>query len=780
MHIQEQNIFDDGLKHQASNTEKLSVSAFDLTRQKLDILREVSSAVANSESTDSVSELVLELVLKYLHANIGSVMLIDEEKQELFIKTSRGIEEDLISEIRVRIGEGICGYVAGEKKPLLIKDVTRDVRFKKIGHAKYENNSLICAPIHTRNHMYGVISVNNRADGAVFTVDDLELVTILADQAAIAFENARLIETLKGMNLKLSQSNKRLIESDKMKTDFISRLSHELRVPLFTIKGAAHYLKTATTIDRQKNKEFINIICGEISRLERHIEDLFDFSRLQDETKILKKSSISLTKSLKTTLALKFLQNLIDEKSITITSSFDDKASNIWADQERLHQILLNLLINSIKYAKKGDTIRLSVTDTKTDVMVLVLIVNRKIPEDEIPFIFDKETVHLGMKKPKKTDLELYIVRRLVDLHDGSIDASNEPEGLTFSVILPKVEKVEFEKKLHQTLNMFLSFISDLMEVNIASIMLFDENKGELRITSAQGLDEDVIRNTRIKMGERIAGWVAMEGKPLLIEDVEQDFKVRVTRLPKYNTKSLLSIPIKVNNKVFGVLNLNNKKDRNIFDVTDFYLASVFSDRIGILIRKFNENIFKPEMLSHLGEELEALLNALKIYDKKSKNLIKKLVTKTGSALGLNEEDIKILNYTALLYDLGLTQIDDKIIKKDRKLNRLEYKVIKKHPFTTISLIESIEFAETVKNNIIHHHERFDGLGYPEGLAGDNIPVGARIIAIVDAYMAMIAERPYRKAMSKREAISELIRGAGNQFDPKIVEVFLNVLKENN
>ncbi|MEW6214148.1 MAG: GAF domain-containing protein [Nitrospirota bacterium] len=750
----------------------------DITSQKLFILKEVCAAIANIESIDTVSELVLGLVLRYLDAKIGTIMLIDEEKQELYIKKAKGLDADLIRDIRIKIGEGICGYVARERKPLLIKDVSKDVRFKKIGHPRYENESLICVPIQTRDRIFGVISINNKRDGSIFTVDDLELLTILSDQAAIAFENARLIETLKDKNLELDKANKKLIESDRLKADFISRLSHELRIPLFTIRGAAHYLKTATTIDRQKNKEFVNIIYSETNRLERLIEDLFDFSRLEDETKILKKSNISLLKAVKNVLALKVIQNLITEKNIEIITSFNEKIGNILADQERLQQILVNLLINSIGHSKQGDRIRLSLSDSKTEVIFAVLIENRKIPEEEIPFIFNRETMRLGGKRSRKTDLELYILKRLVELHDGTIGVENLKEGLKFTVIFPKVVKVEFENKLNQALDTLLSFVSNLMEVNIASIMLFDESKGELRIKSAQGLDEDVVRNTRLKLGERIAGWVAQEGKPLLLEDVEKDFRVKVSRLPQYRTKSLLSVPIKINDRIMGVLNLNNKKDGSIFDIDDFHLASIFSERIGLIIKRFYENMSKAEILTYITEELEELLDAEKIYDKKARNTIKRFVIKIGKELNLTEEELKILSYSALLCDLGLTRIDEKILKKNRKLNRIEYRIVKKHPFTTLELIESIELTEMVKKNILHHHERFDGTGYPEGLKGEDIPIGSRIIAVVDAYVAMTAERPYRKVMTEEEAIAEIIREAGTQFDPKVVDTFLRVLKE--
>ena len=127
-----------------------------------------------------------------------------------------------------------------------------------------------------------------------------------------------------------------------------------------------------------------------------------------------------------------------------------------------------------------------------------------------------------------------------------------------------------------------------------------------------------------------------------------------------------------------------------------------------------------------------------------------------------------------LLHDLGKAGISRRILNKPGKLTEEEFAEIKEHPpLGSMMIISEIEALQQVVPIVRHHHERFDGKGYPDGLAGQDIPLEARILAVVDAFDAMTHERSYRKAMSREEALAELERGAGTQFDPAVVEAFL-------
>ena len=120
----------------------------------------------------------------------------------------------------------------------------------------------------------------------------------------------------------------------------------------------------------------------------------------------------------------------------------------------------------------------------------------------------------------------------------------------------------------------------------------------------------------------------------------------------------------------------------------------------------------------------------------------------------------------------------DEILKKPDKLNDEEWKIMKRHPQGSIDILEPLEFLSQEKEIILHHHERYDGGGYPSGLKGEDIPLGARIMAVADTFDAMNSERPYRKSLPEEVIISELKRVSGSQLDSAIVSIFLNLLKK--
>jgi len=150
--------------------------------------------------------------------------------------------------------------------------------------------------------------------------------------------------------------------------------------------------------------------------------------------------------------------------------------------------------------------------------------------------------------------------------------------------------------------------------------------------------------------------------------------------------------------------------------------------------------------------------------------------TAMARKLGLSFEEIRNISYAAILHDLGKIGIENKILWKPGKLTDEEYEVVKKHSRLGEHIIIPIKFLRDVARLILYHHERYDGKGYPEGLKGEEIPIGARIIAICDAYDAMNSARPYRKALTPEQAKQELINGKGVQFDPEIVDLFLQML----
>jgi len=154
-----------------------------------------------------------------------------------------------------------------------------------------------------------------------------------------------------------------------------------------------------------------------------------------------------------------------------------------------------------------------------------------------------------------------------------------------------------------------------------------------------------------------------------------------------------------------------------------------------------------------------------------------RLIKAMGKAMHLSEIETKALVNASLLHDAGKMQVPSKLLKKQKPLTDEEFKLITKHPRKGVELIKNLEILKPAIPIILHHHERYDGQGYPSKLKKDKIPLGSRILSVLDSFDAMFFGRPYRKGRSLEEVEYELKKQKGKQFDPKIVDVFLRILK---
>jgi HD-GYP domain-containing protein (c-di-GMP phosphodiesterase class II) len=177
------------------------------------------------------------------------------------------------------------------------------------------------------------------------------------------------------------------------------------------------------------------------------------------------------------------------------------------------------------------------------------------------------------------------------------------------------------------------------------------------------------------------------------------------------------------------------------------------------------------------AEALAAALEATDSYTADHARSIADLAVDVGRELNLSDSAIEDLRYGGIFHDVGKIAIPDAIINKPGPLTDEEFEVIKQHPAIGAEILAPVPFLYGVRTIVRHAHEHWDGGGYPEGLTGEQIPLGARIVLAVDAWHAMTSDRPYRQAMSDEEAYKELEDNSGTQFDPEVVDALLAVLK---
>jgi len=322
-------------------------------------------------------------------------------------------------------------------------------------------------------------------------------------------------------------------------------------------------------------------------------------------------------------------------------------------------------------------------------------------------------------------------------------------------------------------IDMVIKKATNLFKADVVTLMFLD---GEyLYIKKSYGLPKEVL-NIRQRIGEGIAGKVAETGKPIIINDM--DLEKDKIDLEK-NYKSSIVVPLKAQDKVIGVMSVSkisyypfNSNDLETLQNLAMICAnSVEKIRLYQDLQKYSQKLEETYVST-----IKSLAKAFEARDKYNKGHMER-VLKYGLAIAF-ELDPKlvqddVLKLSLLFHDIGKIEIPDNILNKPFKLTNEEYEIIKRHPEAGEEILRNVKFLSDVAEIVKQHQERWDGKGYPRGLKGEEIHLYARIVALADAFDAMTSDRVYRKAMSIEEAIDEIIRNKGTQFDPLVVDAFL-------
>ncbi len=327
--------------------------------------------------------------------------------------------------------------------------------------------------------------------------------------------------------------------------------------------------------------------------------------------------------------------------------------------------------------------------------------------------------------------------------------------------------------KIDEMLEIIIDRATSMLESEIGSILLFvDDSHKELVIRAARGLSNEIIRNTRVPLGEGVSGWVAQTGLPLLITDISKNNRF-TWKDGKYYTNSLISVPLEIGGEVIGVININNKKTKEAFAKNDLELLKTLAAQAAVAVEI--AELFKKLHNSYLHtiEALTAAIDAKDHYTCHHSQQVTGFAVAIAQEMQLPEEEIETIREACQLHDLGKIGIHDHILTKPGRLTQQEWKEMQSHPLKGVEILKPLGSLREVIDLVKEHHERFDGQGYPDGLEGNDICLGARIIAVADAFSAMISNRPYRKKMPREEALEELSQQANHQFDPEVVKSFL-------
>lgn len=207
------------------------------------------------------------------------------------------------------------------------------------------------------------------------------------------------------------------------------------------------------------------------------------------------------------------------------------------------------------------------------------------------------------------------------------------------------------------------------------------------------------------------------------------------------------------------------------------YTSSSLTQNVAMAIENTKLNLKVMDGYKSTIRALAAAIDAKDHYTRGHSQRVTELALSGAKSLNISQEELEILEYAGILHDIGKIGISDNILGKPGRLTPEEFDTIRQHPGLGANIIAGVPFLEEAKKLVLHHHERFDGSGYPDGLIGNDIPLGARLLAVADAFDSMTSDRAYRAAMSTEAAINELYKRCGTQFCPVAVEAFVSGLK---
>lgn len=315
-------------------------------------------------------------------------------------------------------------------------------------------------------------------------------------------------------------------------------------------------------------------------------------------------------------------------------------------------------------------------------------------------------------------------------------------------------------------LNKIMDYALDITQSDAGSILLLDGDQLVFKVV--RGEKAGHLLGMSVPVGKGITGWVADSGRPLRLQDVRKDarFNPEIDATTGFVTKSILCVPLMTKSGVIGVLELLNRRGGHPYRERDEEITVYLAEQaaISIIKTKFLEDQKNYEI--HITEMLLESMDSQLPEKKGHARRVAKLSNIIARMLNMSEAEKKRLYFASLLHDVGFLKIHP-----DETFKKAEYL---RHPVLGYEMIRPITFYTDIAAYILHHHERYDGTGYPSRLQGEGIPLEARIIAIAEAFDSMISRVSYRVPVSFEEAVAELQRHAGTQFDPELVETFIS------
>lgn len=626
----------------------------------------------------------------------------------------------------------------------------------------------------------------------------------------------------------LARANEELRKLDVLKSQFFANVSHEVRTPLTSILSPIQSMYQGDLGSlAPDHKQLIGQVYRNTLKLLDMINQMLDFSKFEAGKMQLRLKQAHLDE-LAQDIASTF-QDVAERKGLKLRHASEGELKPIFIDVYKIERILTNLIRNAIKFTESGS---ISVKTGAADNVQWFEVRDTGIgiPAEHLPNIFKpfQQVDSSSTRKYEGTGLGLTIVKESVEILRGRITVeSEEKRGSTFRVELPdnleelspdalidrrnqerrrQVPENQSEEKTWPARRETDKITVDDLALLERDMIALKDAEPQLAETPSQAradrilLVEDnadlrsyiskMLVRFRYKISTAIDGLDAWEQTQTLLPDVVIS-DVMMPRMDGYELVQRIKSTEKTRHIPVILITAKPELESKIQGLekgADDYLPKPINireldARIRNLItmRNFQQALVREAELSARMEELSmSFSQSLEIRDSNtaghSRDVLN-LGTILAEAHGILID--RTLRESLLLHDIGKLGIPDRILLKESPLTEEEWAIMKKHPELGANLLGHFESYREISSIILAHQEHFDGTGYPNRLAGEQIPLFARIIAIADAYHAMTSNRPYRKALSPGQAVNELTRNRGTQFDGVLVDAFVEGLLKN-
>jgi HD-GYP domain-containing protein (c-di-GMP phosphodiesterase class II)/signal transduction histidine kinase len=760
----------------------------ELPRETLTMLAEAVLALRATSELDVSWDLAQKHLREALSAAHACLLRVDRRSGALFLHEESGVETPYLAE-----PGGPVEWVMRNDRARFDESFDPDTSRETLLW-RDPPEALATLPLVAGSTTYGFLLVGFAAAHG-FGAQERLLLQTLSDALALALERAHLHRALEDERAQVAALDRRLGSAQEFSAGLLNLVATELRSPLASVRAYGESLEIVPATEHATRQRFLGVIQEECDRMTHLLGDVSDLSRIEGGECTLRLTALTLNELGRMTHER--MAELAGARGVRLELRFED--AQVEVDLELMRRAIDSLVYNAIEFSPQGGTVWLELTSRAEDWTCVVQDQGPPLPEADLPTVFEhfhraRRDVPEGAagsraaaRGPAATRLGLAITRGIVELHAGKLWAEQPPAPagprFCFTAPLRQTASARARRVARQALGRsdlqplfeaIVEMVGATLESTLVSLVLVDPDRGDLFVAASTSHEGALVgRRTAIRSG--VAGAVAAWGHPILVEDIETDRRFRRLNHPQYNTKSLLSVPLRVEGEVIGVVNVNNKANGEAFDADDLGLLVMLAERVGSAIERACAYPDSERVVDDALAAVQAMTQLKREFALGGRRTVKRART-LARLLGLTPAEIDVIGYVASIHDVGMVRFGSHAIHPHR-LDERQRKALRAHPEVSVELLRPLEYLGLVREIVLGHHERWDGSGYPHGLQGDRIPMGSRILAAVDAWESMTSSRPWRPAMSRDEAIAELRQGAGGQFDPDVVEAFVRLLE---